>query len=661
MRFLGPGDYAVIIVYFLVLIGIGAYFRKKAAASMEDYFLAGRKMPWWALGLSQMTFWFDMTGTMIITSFLFLLGPRGIYIEFRGGACLVLVFLMLWAGKWHRRSGVITGAEWMIYRFGRDPWAHFARMMAAVSSIIINLAMLAYSFKGGGLFLSMFLPFSPWVCSLILLVVTGLYTLEAGFYGVVFSDIFQSLCIWIGVGFIVVLAVTKLAGVGDLGALAASVTGNTDWLSALPRWKTQMPAGYEEYSFLFMMMLFYLGKSLIQGLGVGADQRYFGARSDRDCGLLSFTSGWAFMFRWPLMMSFAVLGLLLVKDLFPDQSVLTQTAALIKSHAGEVPANEWPELLSRIMNHPGAYPAALITGLADLLGPDWASKLSLLSVHGTIDPERILPGVLLMSVPAGLRGLILVGLLAAAMSTFNAIINASTAFMTRDIYQGYLRPKAKNKELIYASYVFGALLMAAGFFMAYSTRNINDIWGWITMGLVGGTMVPTILRLYWWRFNGGGYALGTLFGLAAAVLQRFFVPQMPEWHQLLYMVGVGTAGCVIATYLTPRTDPGVVENFYRTTKPFGLWKPLRGAVSAQEAASMKQEHRFDLISLPFALAWLVSMLMFPLLLVIRQYRSAAVAGSILAVSLIGLYFFWYKKLPPAEGRERKPRALEAGD
>jgi Na+/proline symporter len=137
-----------------------------------------------------------------------------------------------------------------------------------------------------------------------------------------------------------------------------------------------------------------------------------------------------------------------------------------------------------------------------------------------VDPERILPGVLMLNVPVGLRGLILVALLAAAMSTFNAIINASTGFLTRDLYQGYIRPRAKNKELISVSYLFGALLMAAGFVMAYSTKNINDIWGWLTMGLVGGIMIPTVLRLYWWRFNGGGFALGTLVGLAATLLHR---------------------------------------------------------------------------------------------------------------------------------------------
>jgi len=448
MRFLRIGDYAVILAYFAILIGIGAYFRKKAAASVEDYFLAGRRMPWWALGLSQMTFWFDMTGTMIIASFLFLLGPRGIWIELRGGAGLVLVFLMLWAGKWHRRSGVITGAEWMMFRFGRDRWAHFARLMSVVSNVVINLALLAYSFKGAGLFLSMFLPFSPLVCSLIMMLVTALYTIESGFYGVIASDIFQSVCIWIGVVAVVILTVGRLAGVPDLGALALSVTGNPDWLSPLPQVRTPMPPGYEQYSFLLMMTLFYFGKTLVQGLGVGADPRFFGARCDRDCGRLSFLAGWSFMLRWPLMMSFVILGLLLVKDFFPDQTVLAQAADLIKAHAGAVPQNEWPELLARVANHPQSFPQELTGGLAQLLGPEWGSRLSLLSFHGTVDPERILPAVLLMSIPAGLRGLLLVAFLAAAMSTFNAIVNGTTAFLTRDLYQGYIRPKAGTKELI---------------------------------------------------------------------------------------------------------------------------------------------------------------------------------------------------------------------
>jgi MFS family permease len=300
------------------------------------------------------------------------------------------------------------------------------------------------------------------------------------------------------------------------------------------------------------------------------------------------------------------------------------------------------------MNHPQAFSPDLINGLTQLLGQDWGSKLSLLSYHGTVDPERILPAVLLMSIPVGLRGLLLVAFLAAAMSTFNAIVNSSTGFLTRDLYQGYIRPKAKNKELIHMSYVFGALVMLIGFATAYSTKNINDIWGWLTMGLVGGTMIPTVLRLYWWRFNGSGFALGTLLGLVAALLQRILIPGMPEWQQILYMVGMGTLGSLIATYIRPPTERAVLEHFYRKTKPFGWWGPLRQALPPQEITVMTAEHKYDLISLPFAFFWQLTMLMLPMFLIIRQYRAGAVAAVILAVSLTGLYFFWFRKLPPPD-------------
>jgi hypothetical protein len=62
---------------------------------------------------------------------------------------------------------------------------------------------------------------------------------------------------------------------------------------------------------------------------------------------------------------------------------------------------------------------------------------------------------------------------------------------------------------------------------------------------------------------------------------------------------------------------------------------------------MSREHRYDLISVPFALAWQITMLMLPMLLIIRQFRAAAITGGLLAAALVGLYFFWYKKLPSA--------------
>ena len=92
-------------------------------------------MRWWMLGVSGMASFLDITGTMVIVSFLYMFGPRGLYVEFRGGATIVLVFMLLWTGKWHRRSGCITGAEWMSYRFGETPGAHFARVVMAIGTV----------------------------------------------------------------------------------------------------------------------------------------------------------------------------------------------------------------------------------------------------------------------------------------------------------------------------------------------------------------------------------------------------------------------------------------------------------------------------------------------------------------------------------------------
>ena len=147
MQNLNNVDYTVIGVYFCFLVGLGLYLRKRASASLEDYFLGGRKLPWWALGISGMASFLDITGTMIIVSFLFMLGPRGLFVEFRGGAVLVLAIYMLWAGKWHRRSGCMTGAEWMEFRFGTGFGGHFARITRALAEIIFTIGMLAYLVK----------------------------------------------------------------------------------------------------------------------------------------------------------------------------------------------------------------------------------------------------------------------------------------------------------------------------------------------------------------------------------------------------------------------------------------------------------------------------------------------------------------------------------
>ncbi|OHB50562.1 MAG: sodium:solute symporter [Planctomycetes bacterium GWF2_41_51] len=655
---LHPVDIAIIIGYLLILIVISLYLKNRAANSLDDYFLGGRKIPWWALGVTGMAAWLDMTGTMIITAFLFMLGPRGLFVEFRGGAALVLIFCMLWLGKWHRRSGCMTVAEWMKFRFGQDRGAHLARILSAVAILISVLGILAYSFIGAGLFLSTFFPFQPWVCTLFLVIVTTLYTVIAGFYGVVVTDIFQMSLVIIGVISVTIMAVIKIHGNGDIAALACQVTGNNQWCSSLPSFHTIMPKGYEQYNGLFAITMFYLAKTIIQGLGYGYDPRYFGARNDRECGLLSFLCGWLMAIRWVLMIAFVILGLFLVRDWFPDHSVLSRTADIIKTYLPNVKENEWAGLISNISNHTTEYPQQLIQNLKSLLGSSWSSKLYLVNYNGGINPERIMPSVLFTCIPTGIRGLLLVGLLAAAMSTINAFLNMGTGFFTRDIYQAYIRPKAQNRELILASYCCGVLLVVLAFLMAYASKSINDIWGWITMSLGGGMIIPFALRMYWWRFNGYGFAIGTFFGMIASIVQRVFWPGWPEKYQLLFAITIGLIASIIGTYLTKPTEPEVLKNYYRKVKPFGLWGKLKYILSEQEQARAGSENRNDLISLPFAFFWQVTILLMPMQLLVGTYKSFIVTFVIFVISMIGLYIFWYQKLPPGEIKNEQKQIID---
>ena len=645
MRYLGGLDYTVIVVYFAFLVGLGLYLQKKASASVEDYFLGGRQLPWWALGISGMASFLDITGTMIIVSFLYMLGPRGLFIEFRGGAVLILAVMLLWTGKWHRRSQCITNAEWMIYRFGNGFGGNFARVVGAIAAIIGTLGMLAYLVKGVGLFLSMFLPYSPLTCSLVLIGIATIYTMMSGFYGVVYTDIFQSGIILIAVVVISAMAIVKIPNAESLSSLAFEVTGQSDWTSSSCSWYTPMPESYGAYRHLMMFAIFYLLRNIFGGMGMGGEPKYFGAKNDRECGTLTFLWTWLMMFRWPMMIAFAVLGLYLVKDLFPDQSVLSQAVTLIKTNLGQIDKSRWGDTLSGIMHHPENYPEQLIVGLKSLFGQDWQTKLHLLSFEGTVNPERILPAVILFNVPLGFRGLILVALIAASMSTFDSTVNMTIGFFTRDIYQGYLRRKATNKELIYVSWAFGIALVSVGFLFGYTVRSINDIWDWFIMALGGGLLVPLFLRFYWWRFNGGGFAIGTAAGITGAILQRIFFPDMDSRLQFVIMVLIGMAGSIIGTFITGPTDRKVLENFYRTTRPFGFWKPLIGILAPEVRVAMLKEHRNDMLALPFTLAWQIALFMLPMQLIVRSYRAAVVTSVIFIVGLIGMYVFWYRNLP----------------
>lgn len=645
MEYLQKTDYLLIFAYLIILLSFGFYLRKKASKNLNNYFLGGNKLPWWAMGISGMASFFDVSGTMLIVSFLYLLGPRGLYIEFRGGAVLVLVFWLLWMGKWHYRSKCMTGAEWMSYRFGTNWDGNFARIISAAAGIIFNVGMLVYMIKGLGIFLSIFINYSPMECSLIVIIVTTIYSMVSGFYGIVYIDLFQSIFLLIAVVAVTLLAMNIIPDADNLAFMVKKVTGNSNWLSSLPSINTEMPNGYKNYEPLAMFAFFYLMRNVFTGMATGNDARYFGARNERECGTLTLFWTTLMMFRWPMMIGFAIIGIYLVNDLFPDQALMAQVPILIKNNFANVTKENWPEIISGIANSPLKNPPELISSLSSLFGADWQQKLNLISFEGTVNPEKIVPAVIMYYTPIGMRGMILISILAASLSTFNSTVNSSAALFTRDIYQRYWNPEASNKVLIYITYLFIIIMVLIAFISAFAIESVNDIWAWLTMGLGAGLIAPAFLKFYWWRLNGAGFSIGTIVGVLSAFALKYFYPQLLEWVQFSILTIIGFATSIVTTYLTTPTNENILESFYTTTRPFGFWKPFKKRLKPEIRIAMENEHKNDLKSVPFNLVGQVLLFIMPMQLIIGTYQNFLISFSIFLICVLGMYHFWYLNLP----------------
>ncbi len=579
-------DVAILVLYFVLVIGAGLFFRRLASRDIESYFLGNRRIPWWILGASGTASNFDMAGTMIIVSFVFAIGLQGFWVAMRGGMCLPLGLLMIYMGKWLRRSRVMTTAEWMELRFGSGAQGQSARVLSAVANLVVTLAMLTYFVTGTGKFLAVFIPLPPFACSLLMVCAALLYTLLSGLYGVTFTDLLQEL-LMVGTALYVGYEATTLSNHAEIMAFSG-----TSWSSFVPMWTAEpMPwlTQPNMYHLFGLAIVFWISRGLLEGAGglTGGymPQRYYAAKNDRHASLM--TAEWIalLLLRWVLIAGVAVLALSLAHG---DSAIGT------------------------VLRH---------------------------------DPEKALPMVLAKALPAGLRGLAIAGLIAAAMSTFDSTINAGAAYWVRDIYQRYLNPRARSGQLMRQSYWATLVLAVASMVMALFVKNIDDIWSWITGPLSAGLFAPIILRWYWERLNGYGFALSTGFGLAVSIALKLFFPQMPIFVSFPLTWSVSLIAGVAGSLLTEPTDTSVLEHFWTQIRPFGFWKATKSRIQTPLANAHKKESRRDLLNLPLAVAWHLSGVVSVISIVLHKWQTLSGAGLVFVAATAILYVTWYKKLP----------------
>ena len=592
-------DYSIVIAYILGMVFIGLYFQRKASSGIDSYFLGERGLPWWALGASGMSSNLDVSGTMINTAFVFALGATGFFIEIRGGVTLIMAFLMIFQGKWNRRALVMTLAEWMHFRFGKDKQGDAARLIAAFSIILVTIAMITYFAIGSGKFIGEFLGIpsfwglsSEFWAATLMIVLAMIYTVASGLYGVVWTDVFQGILIFGTVIYICILAFTSFSlpeafqvsvPLRDGGFLPIQTTREA-WTSMIPSWTLDMPAEstYSIYNLFGIAILFYLIKVTIEGSGGTSQymiQRFFASRSDRESGLLSLFWTFLLAFRWPFIAAIAIMGIV-----FGTQQGVIQ------------------------------------------------------------DPETVLPTVINHLVPIGVKGILVAGLMAAAMSTFDSTVNAGAAYWVKDIYQTYINPDASEKQLLVHSRWSSIIIVILGLGFTLFVRNINEIWGWITSSLGAGLLIPTLARWYWWRMNGYGFAAGTIAGIIAAVLQRIFLPGIPEYFAFTIATVSSLIGMIIGTYLAAPTDESVLFEFYKRTRPFGFWGPVKHKISENKLMEINKENKRDILSTFFAVPWQVILFLTGMALIFKRWDELLWLGIILILLSFGLYFNWFRHL-----------------
>jgi SSS family solute:Na+ symporter len=214
----------------------------------------------------------------------------------------------------------------------------------------------------------------------------------------------------------------------------------------------------------------------------------------------------------------------------------------------------------------------------------------------------------------------------------------------KDIYQAYINPAASEKQLMRHSRWASVLVVIAGLLFSLVIRNINEIWGWITMSIGAGLIIPQLVRWYWWRLNGYGFASGMIFGMVAAVIQKIVFPYWPEYFSFIFAAGASFVAMLIGTYMTEPTELNVLWEFYRRTRPFGLWRPVRRKMPAKIMAKINAENKRDLVSLVMAVPWQVVLFLTMMMIVMGRWDSFAVLLVILAVLSVGLYFTWFRHL-----------------
>ena len=616
-------DVSIIVAYILLSVSIGIWISRKAKKGLDDYFLGGKTIKWYFIGLSNGSGMFDVSGTSWMIGVLFLYGVKSFMFMWLW-PIWNQIFVMMFLAVWIRRSKVMTGSEWILTRFGSDRAGKASHIIVAVFAIISTIGFIAYFFEGIGKFVTIILPWdlalhygdmilltSERSYALIIIFLTTIYTVKGGMFSVVATEVVQYI--------IMIIAGVLIAGYAFINYTDIQINSviTEEWKNVFFGWQfeTQWSDKFQTFN------------NLIDSEGY----KMFGA----------------------------FIGMTLFKGFFA-------------SIAGPTPSYDLQRVLSTKSVKEAAYMSGftnlilfiprylLITGIVVIALVNMAPELNANTNLTGADLELLMPKVVNLYIPVGIKGILLAGLLAAFMSGFSAFVNAGPAYIVNDIYKKYFKPVATNEHYIKVSQISSFLVVGLGVFMGFFADSINSLTLWITSALYGGYVAANFLKWIWWRFNGWGYFWGMFAGLVVASLQfalgqakgslaegsfLYELAQVQAIYLFPIIFGFSILGCILGTFLSKPTDMEVLKSFYSNVRPWGFWHPVYKELKAEDQTFEKnKDFGLDMMNCAIGIVWQSSMILLPIFFIIRDYPKAIVALIVFLVTMAILKFTWLDKV-----------------
>lgn len=526
-------DYFIISSFFLATLLIGIWVAKKSGKNTTEFFLSGRNMPWWLLGVSMVATTFSTDTPNFVTN---LVRENGVSGNWEWWAFLItgLLTVFVYAKLW-RKSNVHTDIEFYELRYGGKP-AKFLRgfrsiYLGVVFNVLAMSGVTLAAIKIGGVMLGL----APWQTVVIAGFITVIFSALGGFKGVVYTDFLLFFVAMIGA----IGAAYFCVNLPEVGGVENLIThpNVVDKISILP--------DFSNKEMLITVLIIPLAVQWWSSWYPGAEpggggyiaQRMLAAKDE------NHAMGATFFFN---IMHYA---------LRPWPWILVALASLVV----------FPDIASIQEAFPSITP--------DKLGHDLAYS------------------AMLTKLPSGLLGLVLASLGAAYMSTISTHLNWGSSYIVNDFYKQQINPNASEKKLVSIGRISTVLLMVLSAVLALYLQDAMQIFKFILM-FGAGTGLIFILRWFWWRINAWSEisamfssamisylfsftAIGTFLFTHHNELGIEVTGVLPAYAKFPMVVLLTSIIWIAVTYLTKPETNATLFYFYKKIQPGGLgWKKI---------------------------------------------------------------------------------------